>query len=229
MRRSSLREMQQLARPGASTVAQGRRGRPAAAVRRLRVRALHHRQLRLRAHRGAQRRPARFRIADALAPRVWSRHHRVRQSHLHRLGSPDRRGVRRRCWGRPAPSRPRMAVPAPALVDARAKVTQLVMKWDDALAKSLAAENSSSTLARSIGVRRILPPFGPRWAPALRAAGLLSWRMRFAESGSCPASAEICWSRSLSPRSRPPKVQFLEVTPAPPPEEVGRPALCQGS
>ena len=33
----------------------------------------------------------------------------------------------------------------------------------------------------------------------------------------------------LARPTMPPSVQFLEVTPAPPPEEVGRPALCQGS
>jgi hypothetical protein len=36
---------------------------------------------------------------------------------------------------------PRMPVPAPALVDARAKVTRLVLNWDDKLAQSIAADN----------------------------------------------------------------------------------------
>ena len=39
--------------------------------------------------------------------------------------------------------------------------------------------------------------------------------------------SDLLVSVTLAP-TMPPTVQFLEVTPAPPPEEVGRPALCQG-
>jgi CubicO group peptidase (beta-lactamase class C family) len=121
---------------------------------------------------------------------------------------------------------PRDAVPAKVLVDARERVTRLILGWDDGLARSLAAENLF--LDRSLDRRR-----GD--IAALRA-----------QSGTCRAGSGFAWvenalrgqwvlpcergdllvSVTLAP-TMPPSVQFLEVTPAPPPEAVGRPALCR--
>jgi CubicO group peptidase (beta-lactamase class C family) len=123
--------------------------------------------------------------------------------------------------------RPREAAPAKALANAREQVTKLILDWDDALARSLAAENLF--LDRSID---------RRWADiaALRA-----------KSGRCKAASGFAYvenalrgqwilaceredllvSVTLAP-TMPPSVQFLEVTPAPPAEEVGRPPLCPG-
>jgi hypothetical protein len=119
---------------------------------------------------------------------------------------------------------PRMPVPAPALVDARAKVTQLVMKWDDALAKSLAAENLF--LDRSID---------------RRAADIAALRTKV---GACTAGSGFAFvenalrgqwvlpcergnlqvSITLAP-TEPPKVQFLEVSESPT-ATVSRPPRC---
>ena len=50
--------------------------------------------------------------------------------------------------------------------------------------------------------------------------------MPCADSGYSLASVvDLLVSVTLAP-TMPPSVQFLEVTPAPPPEEVGPPALC---
>ena len=124
--------------------------------------------------------------------------------------------------------RPREAIPAKALVAAREQVTKLVLDWDDELARSLAAENLF--LDRSLDRRR---------------SDLAALR---AQSGRCKATSGFAYvenalrgqwvlpcergdllvSVTLAP-TMPPSVQFLEVTPAPPPEELGRPALCVGS
>jgi hypothetical protein len=107
-------------------------------------------------------------------------------------------------------------------------VTKLILDWDDDLARSIAAQNLF--LDRSIDRRR-------DDVAALRA-----------QSGRCKAASGFAYvenalrgqwilpcqhgdllvSVTLAP-TMPPSVQFLEVTPAPSPEEVGRPAVCQGS
>jgi hypothetical protein len=119
----------------------------------------------------------------------------------------------------------REAAPAKALVSARGQVTKLVLDWDDELAQSMAAENLF--LDRSIDRRR---------------ADIAALR---AQVGTCKAASGFAYvenglrgqwvlpcerggllvSVTLAP-TMPPSVQFLEVTPAPPPEEVGRPARC---
>ena len=107
-------------------------------------------------------------------------------------------------------------------------MTKLVLDWDDALARSLAADNLF--LDRTMDRRRAE-------IAALRA-----------QSGRCEAASRFAYvenalrgrwilpcergdllvSITLAP-TMPPSVQFLEVTPAPPPEEVGRPPLCRGT
>ena len=51
-------------------------------------------ELSVRAYRVALRRPAGFRLADALAPRIWCRHRGARQPYVHRLDGRDRSVVR---------------------------------------------------------------------------------------------------------------------------------------
>ncbi|MGH7579360.1 MAG: serine hydrolase domain-containing protein, partial [Gemmatimonadales bacterium] len=122
---------------------------------------------------------------------------------------------------------PRQAAPAKALVDARERVTRLVLRWDDGLARSIAAENLF--LDRSLDRRRaevtaLLEKVGPCQAAsgfayvenALRGQWVLP----------CTQGALLV-SVTLAP-TMPPSVQYLEVKPAPPAGEVGRPAACRG-
>ena len=110
-------------------------------------------------------------------------------------------------------------------MNAREQVTKLILDWDDDLARSLAAQNLF--LDRNIDRRR---------------ADIAALRT---QSGRCEAASGFAYvenalrgqwilpcerggllvSVTLAP-TMPPSVQFLEVTPAPPPEEVGPPALC---
>jgi len=122
---------------------------------------------------------------------------------------------------------PRMAAPAPALVEARAQVSKLVMNWDDQLARSLAAENlfldrSIDRRAADVAAHRARVgacTAGPGFAyveNALRGQWILN-----CERGN------LLVSITLAPII-PPKVQFLEVAPAPASGIVSRPALCSG-
>jgi hypothetical protein len=123
---------------------------------------------------------------------------------------------------------PRMAEPAPALIEARAQVSRLVINWDDQLARAIAADNLF--LDRSID---------------RRAAEIAAHRNRV---GTCTAGTGFAYvenalrGRWILPCERgnllvsitlapivPPLVQFLEVTPAPASGIVSRPALCPGS
>ena len=123
---------------------------------------------------------------------------------------------------------PRVAEPAPALIEARAQVSRLVINWDDQLARSIAAENLF--LDRSID---------------RRAAEIAAHRNRV---GTCTAGTGFAYvenalrGRWILPCERgnllvsitlapimPPLIQFLEVTAAPASEIVSRPALCSGS
>ena len=89
---------------------------------------------------------------------------------------------------------PRQAVPAKALVEARERVTRLVLDWDDGLARSIAAENLF--LDRSMDRRRAeWRSCWSRWGRARRGAGSRTWRMRCGGSGCCPASVGSCWCR----------------------------------
>jgi CubicO group peptidase (beta-lactamase class C family) len=120
---------------------------------------------------------------------------------------------------------PAEPAPSAALVEARDQVTRLVMHWDDALAKSIAADNLF--LDRSI---------------ERRAAEILAHRARV---GACSAAtsfarvenalrgqwiipcerASLLASIMLAPTT-PPTVQFMEVTAAPASGVVRRPAIC---
>ena len=142
IRRSSLREMQQLWRPGAGG-GDARRGAARVQLNAggygfgLRI----SQTCTFPPRRRAQRRPAGLRVADALAAGVRRRHHRVRQPHLHRLG--PRRSTRRSTRSRrPAACSRGRSQPSPALVaardDGRAASSS---KWDDAVADRIAAEN----------------------------------------------------------------------------------------
>ncbi len=111
--------------------------------------------------------------------------------------------------------KPREAMPSPALVQARNDVSQLVIKWDDALADRIAAMNlflDQSKERRRAGIERLHERVGACTAPtafnhvenALRG----NWLMD-CERG------QIQVSITLAPTS-PPKVQFLGVSTAPP-------------
>ena len=115
--------------------------------------------------RRAQRRAAGVRLADALAAGVRRRHHRVRQPDLHGLGPrrPARRSTRSR---RPAACSRARSQPSPALVAARDAVSQLIVRWDDALADSASPRSISFSIDRRTAAahehRAICVPTGRR-------------------------------------------------------------------
>ena len=95
IRRASLREMQQPWRPSTTRVTRDEStGAAQLDVGQLRVRPGRHADVRLQHGDCPQRRPARLRIADAMAAGLRRRHHRVREPDLHRLGA-CRGGCRR--------------------------------------------------------------------------------------------------------------------------------------
>ena len=122
---------------------------------------------------------------------------------------------------------PREALPSKALVEARQRVTKLVLDWDDELARALAAENLF--LDRSIDRRRAevaaLRTKVGRCRPA-RGFAYVENALRGQWILPCERG-DLLVSVTLAP-TMPPSVQFLEVTPAPAAGEVGRPARCQG-
>ncbi|HEX6104467.1 MAG TPA: serine hydrolase domain-containing protein [Gemmatimonadales bacterium] len=123
--------------------------------------------------------------------------------------------------------RPRDAVPGMVLVHARSQVTKLVLGWDDGLARSIAAENLF--LDRSLERRRAEIAALRRRTGACRAGSGFAY-VENALRGQWILPCErgdLLVSVTLAP-TMPPSVQFLEVIPAPPPEEVGRPELCRG-
>ena len=122
---------------------------------------------------------------------------------------------------------PRQAVPAKALVEARERVTRLVLGWDDGLARSLAAENLF--LDRSLERRRAEVAASLEQMGACEAGSGFAyvenalrgrWVLRCARG-------ELLVSVTLAP-TIPPSVQYLEVKPAPPTGEIGRQAACRG-
>jgi CubicO group peptidase (beta-lactamase class C family) len=124
--------------------------------------------------------------------------------------------------------RAREARPARALEQARQQVTKLILDWDDELARSIAAENLF--LDRSIDRRRAdIAALRTQSGRCQAASGFAyvenalrgQWILPCERSG-------LLVSVTLAP-TMPPSVQFLEVTPAPPAEKVGRPALCRVS
>jgi CubicO group peptidase (beta-lactamase class C family) len=123
---------------------------------------------------------------------------------------------------------PRMAEPSAALNAARDQVTRLVMNWDDKLAQSIAAENlflDRSIDRRSAEVAAHLRRVGSCRAPAgfayvenaLRGQWILT-----CERGN------LLVSITLAP-TIPPTVQYMEATPAPASGMVNRPAMCSGA
>jgi CubicO group peptidase (beta-lactamase class C family) len=123
---------------------------------------------------------------------------------------------------------PRMPEPAPALITARAQVSQLVIKWDDELARSIAAENLF--LDRSID-RRAAEIAAHRNRVGVCSVGTGFAYVENALRGRWILPCErgnLLVSITLAPIV-PPMVQFLEVTPAPASGIVPRPALCPGS
>ena len=113
-------------------------------------------------------------------------------------------------------------------MDARSQVTKLILDWDDALARSIAAENLF--LDRSLDRRRADIATLQAQAGRCKAANGFAY-VENALRGRWILPCErgdLLVSITLAP-TMPPSVQFLEVTPAPPAEEVGRPPLCQAS
>jgi CubicO group peptidase (beta-lactamase class C family) len=122
---------------------------------------------------------------------------------------------------------PRQAVPAKALVEARERVTRLVLNWDDGLARSLAAENlfldrnlerrraEIAALREQVGVCEAGSGFA-HVENALRG----KWVMPCARG-------EVVVAVTLAP-TMPAGVQYLEVGPAPPAAVIKRPEVCPG-
>ncbi|MEO5568423.1 MAG: serine hydrolase domain-containing protein [Gemmatimonadaceae bacterium] len=120
---------------------------------------------------------------------------------------------------------PRMAEPSPALMQARENVTALVLNWNDNAAKAVAADNLF--LDRSL---------------ERRAAEILAHRNRV---GTCTTGSGFAYvenalrgqwiipcergsllaSITLAP-TMPPTVQYMEFSAAPPSGVVSRPAIC---
>jgi CubicO group peptidase (beta-lactamase class C family) len=120
---------------------------------------------------------------------------------------------------------PREALPAKALADARQRVTRLVLHWDDGLARSIAAENLF--LDRSIDRRRAeVAALREKVGTCRPGSGFAYVENALRGRWVLPCErGDLLVSITLAP-SMPSSVQFLEVTPAPPPEQVGRPARC---
>ena len=139
-------------------------------------------------------------------------------------------------WGRPFDDalaamaktgalQPRVPEPSPALMTAREAVSRLVVRWSDALADSIAANNLY--LDRSSDRRRAeLERFDTQVGPCRAATGFDfvenalrgSWIMP-CERGSLRVAI------TLAP-TMPPKVQYLEVRAVPPGGEPPRPGIC---
>ena len=122
---------------------------------------------------------------------------------------------------------PRGAVPAPALLDARERVTRLILRWDDGLARALAAENLF--LDRSLDRRRAeVAALREKAGTCRPASGFAHVENALRSRWILPCErGDLVVSVTLAP-TMPPSVQFLDVAPAPPAGEVGRPARCQG-
>ncbi len=123
---------------------------------------------------------------------------------------------------------PRVPEPSPALVQARAQVTQLVMHWDDQLAKSIASPNLF--LDRSID-RRAAEIAALRTSVGTCTAGTGFAYVENAMRGRWILPCErgnLLVAITLEPIV-PQKVQFLQVTPAPASGAVAGRAFCSGS
>jgi len=121
---------------------------------------------------------------------------------------------------------PRVAQPAPVLVEKREQVSRLVTRWNDALADSIAAMNlflDEPKDRRRVATERVRQQAGDvcrnegpfQVENALRGR----WRMR------C-RTGDLRVSITLAP-TEPAKVQFLEVTPIARDETIGPVAACR--
>lgn len=122
--------------------------------------------------------------------------------------------------------RPRAMQPSPALITARDAVAGLVVKWDDAVADRIAAENlflDESKGRRRAGIARLRAQVGTCSAPAgfdrVENALRGEWTMA-CERGRLRVAI------TLAP-TNPPLVQYLSVTPAPAAARP-RPGTCGG-
>jgi hypothetical protein len=113
--------------------------------------------------------------------------------------------------------------PSPALLQAKADVSQLVVKWDDGLAKRIAADNlflDEPAESRAARYRELIAQHGactPEAAIDAENALRGTWKLN-CERG------RIGVSVTLAP-TQPPRVQFLEVTQIMPPGPAMRAAL----
>jgi CubicO group peptidase (beta-lactamase class C family) len=118
--------------------------------------------------------------------------------------------------------RPRQPQPAPALTDARDKVSRLVAKWDDTLADSIAAENlflDQTKDRRRAEIERLLATTGA-CRPDAVAWDNVENALRGIWSMTCE-KGKLQISITLAP-TMPPKVQMLGVRVAPATPERGQ-------
>jgi CubicO group peptidase (beta-lactamase class C family) len=121
---------------------------------------------------------------------------------------------------------PRVPRPAPVVLRRQEQVSRLVNRWDDALADSLAAMNlyrDEPKERRRAAIERLVRQAGGgcRALGAFRAENALrgSWKMRCRDS-------DLGISITLAP-TEPARVQFLEVTPLARSEDLGTAAVCR--
>ncbi|HEX2077194.1 MAG TPA: serine hydrolase domain-containing protein [Longimicrobium sp.] len=121
---------------------------------------------------------------------------------------------------------PRVPQPAPVLLRRQEQVSRLVVRWDDALADSLAAMNlyrDEPKERRRAAIERMVQEAGGECRPdgAIRAENALrgSWKMRCRDS-------DLGIYITLAP-TEPATVQFLEVTPLARDEDLGTAAVCR--
>ena len=120
---------------------------------------------------------------------------------------------------------PRMAEPSPDLVKMRETVTRLVVSWDDNLAKTIAADNLF--LDRSIDRRaREIASLRERVGTCSAASGFAYVENALRGQWIIPCErGGVLASITLAPVI-PVKVQFMEFSPAPASGVVSRPAIC---
>jgi CubicO group peptidase (beta-lactamase class C family) len=121
---------------------------------------------------------------------------------------------------------PRVPQPAPVLLRRQEQVSRLVSRWDDALADSLAAMNlyrDEPKERRRAAIERLVRQAGGECRPlgAFRAENALRgrWKLRCRDS-------DLGVYITLAP-TEPARVQFLEVTPLARNEDLATPAVCR--
>jgi CubicO group peptidase (beta-lactamase class C family) len=110
---------------------------------------------------------------------------------------------------------PRQPQPSPALTGARDKVSQLVARWDDTLADSVAAENlflDQSKARRRAEIERLQSTVGA-CRPDITAFDTIENALRGQWTMNCERG-KLQVAVTLAP-TMPPRVQFLSVRPAP--------------